>query len=46
MTEPIPERFLELLLSFLRTKKSGQVVLNIRNGEIMEIDIKQTIRIE
>lgn len=45
MNESIPEKFMQLIINFLRGKKTGTIVLNIKDGNILVIDFKESVRL-
>jgi hypothetical protein len=41
----IPERILAIIRAFLNAKKTGKMVLNIKDGQIMVIDTQESVRL-
>jgi hypothetical protein len=41
----IPERILAIIRAFLNAKKTGKMILNIKDGQIMVIDTQESIRL-
>mgnify|MGYP001607635700 CR=1 FL=1 len=41
----IPEEFLAKIRAFLEAKKTGQIQLNIKEGKILQVDIRESFRL-
>jgi hypothetical protein len=44
-TRLIPERILAIIRAFLNAKKTGKMILNIKDGQIMVIDTQESVRL-
>lgn len=42
----IPDLFTDRLMEFMDANKTGQVTLNIKDGKVQAIDIKETVRVK
>jgi hypothetical protein len=41
----IPKKFLELLMKFLGDKKIGQVILHVHEGNILRIELNESVKL-
>lgn len=41
----IPEKFWNLILAFLTGKKTGQIILHVHDGNVLKIDMNESIRV-
>ncbi len=41
----IPEKLWIAIVAFLHLKKSGQLVLHIHEGNVMKLDVNESIRV-
>lgn len=40
----IPEKLWEVIRIFLLAKKSGQIVLHIHDGNVLKVDLNESVR--
>ncbi len=41
----IPDRILAIIRAFLNAKKTGKMILNIKDGQILVIDTQESVRV-
>lgn len=41
----IPPKFWELIRAFLDAKKTGKLIINVKDGNILVVDISESIRL-
>ena len=45
MGEYIPPKFWERIKAYLATQATGQIVLHVKDGKILVVDLEETIRL-
>lgn len=45
MNEGIPPKFWEKIKEFLAASKTGKIVLNVKEGQILVVDIQESVRL-
>jgi len=41
---PIPEKLWALILAFLKARKQGQIILHVHDGNVLKIDLNESVR--
>ena len=41
----IPDKFWKLILAFLEAKKDGQLILHANSGNILKLEIQESVRL-
>ena len=42
---PIPDKLWALILAYLKAKKTGQLVLHVHDGNVLKLDLNESVRI-
>ncbi len=45
MSITIPIKILELIQTFLNNKQTGKLILNVKDGAILVVDVNESIRL-
>lgn len=41
----IPEKFWQIILAFLKAKKHGQLILHVHEGNVLKLDVNESVRV-
>ena len=42
---PIPDKLWALILAYLKAKKTGQLVLHVHDGNVLKLDLNESVRV-
>ena len=45
MNESVPSKFWERIKEYLSASKTGQIVLHVKDGKILVVDLQETVRL-